>query len=111
MSQATSSVQRRSFQFVMDGFIYSSFRPSVLSGQDVYIVVLKGVTSDVSGQQSLGLRSWPSCVVPFVYGEVVSSSQCTNLHRDKNNLSITRWQVAANDSEVWSSHGTVRTLP
>ena len=26
--------------------------------------------SDVSGQQSLGLRSWPSCVVPFFYGRV-----------------------------------------
>ena len=35
--------------------------------------------SDVCGQQSLDLRSWPSCVVPFVYGEVVLSPQCTNL--------------------------------
>ena len=35
--------------------------------------------SDVSGQQSIALRSWPSCVVPFVYGEVVLSPQCTNL--------------------------------
>ena len=32
-----------------------------------------------SGQQSLDLRSWPSCVVLFVYGDVVSSPQCTNL--------------------------------
>ena len=41
---------------------YSSFS---LSGQD--------------GQQSLDLRSWPSCVVPLIYGEVVLSPQCTNL--------------------------------
>ena len=27
--------------------------------------------SDVSGRQSLALRSWPSCVLPFVHGEVV----------------------------------------
>ena len=26
-------------------------------------------------------RSWPSCVVPFVYGEVVLSPRCTNLYR------------------------------
>ena len=35
--------------------------------------------SDVSGQQSLDVRSWPSCEVPFVYGEVVFSPQCTNM--------------------------------
>ena len=35
--------------------------------------------SDVSGPQSLDLKSWPSCVVPSVYGEVVLSPQCTNL--------------------------------
>ena len=27
--------------------------------------------SDVSGQQNLDLRSWPSCVEPFIYGEVL----------------------------------------
>ena len=37
-------------------------------------------SSDVRGQQSLDLRSWPSCVVSSVYGEVVLSLQCTNLY-------------------------------
>ena len=35
--------------------------------------------SDLSGQPSLGLRSWPSCFVTFVYREVVLSPQCANL--------------------------------
>ena len=43
MSLATSCVQRLSFQFGINGFFYSSFKPSVLSGQDVPIVVLKGM--------------------------------------------------------------------
>ena len=30
----------------------------------------------VHGQQSLDLRSWPSCVEQFVYLEVVSSTHC-----------------------------------
>ena len=34
--------------------------------------------SDVSRQQSLDMRSWPSCVVPFIDGDVVLSLQCTN---------------------------------
>ena len=82
MLQATSSVQRRSFQFDIDGFFYSSFKPSLLSGRDVHIVVLKGTffsLLDLSGQQSLDLRSRPSCVVPFIHGEVVLSPQCSNL--------------------------------
>ena len=35
--------------------------------------------SGVSAQQSPDLRSRPSRVVPFVYGEVVLSPHCTNL--------------------------------
>ena len=38
MSLATSCVQRLSFQFGINGFFYSSFKPSV-SGQDVPIVL------------------------------------------------------------------------
>ena len=34
-------------------------------------------SSDVSGEQSLDPRSWPSFVVPFIYGEVVLTAQCT----------------------------------
>ena len=36
--------------------------------------------ADVSVQQSLDFRSWPSCVMPFIHGEVVLSLQCTNLY-------------------------------
>ena len=36
-------------------------------------------TSDVNGQQSLDLRSWSSCVVPFIYGKLVLFPQWTNL--------------------------------
>lgn len=34
--------------------------------------------SGADGQQSLDLKSLPSCIVPFVYGEAVLSSKCTN---------------------------------
>lgn len=53
----------------MDGFVSASFKPTVLSGRDVNIVVLirnDFSPPDVSGQQSVDLRSWLSCVVPFV---------------------------------------------
>ena len=37
--------------------------------------------SDLSGKQTLDLRSKPSCVLlPFIYREVVLSLQCTNLY-------------------------------
>ena len=52
----------------------SSFKPAD---------VLKGLIfslCDVSGQRGVDLRSWPSCVVPFVCVEVVLSPQCTNLY-------------------------------
>ena len=44
-----------------------------ISGQDVYIVVLKEMISpsDVRGQQGLYLRSWPSCGVLLIYRDVV----------------------------------------
>ena len=35
--------------------------------------------SHVSGRQSPDVRSLPPCVVPSVYGEVVLSTQCTNV--------------------------------
>ena len=47
----------------VDVLFYSSFKPSVFCGQYVHIVVLKGMfffPSNVSRQQSLNLRSWPS---------------------------------------------------
>ena len=50
--------------------------------------------SDVSGQQGVDLWSRLSCVVPFVYGEVVLSPQCINpwhpgcIEQDKPHASV-----------------------
>ena len=65
MSWATYSVRCQSFQFDIDRLFYFSFKQSVFSGQDVYIVVLKGrifSLTDVSGQQRLDLRCCQSYV-------------------------------------------------
>ena len=39
----TESLRSLLFQFDMDGFFYSSSKTSVFSGQDVYIIVRKGI--------------------------------------------------------------------
>ena len=49
--------------------LYSSFKPSVFSGQDVYIVVVKGIIFLPQTAESwvgAWAGSWPSCVVPFI---------------------------------------------
>ena len=80
MSYPTSSVQRQPFQFDIDGCFYSSFKPPVFSGQDIYIVVLRGIIFRLQ----MSVESWPEelglwCCMLFVYGEVVLLPQCTNL--------------------------------
>ena len=61
ISNAVGQPPRRLFQFDRDGFFHCCSKPSVFSGQDVHIVVHLP-PSDVSGQ-SVGLRSWTSCVM------------------------------------------------
>ena len=55
--------------------------------------------SDVSRLQRLDLSSWPSCVVSFVYGEVVLSPQCINLCSSGY---IEQHKLHYYDSKQWS---------
>ena len=73
--QAASSFQRWPFQFYRVEFFQSSFKPF-----DVFCCPQRNdlSPSDVSGQQSLDLRSLHSSVVPFVR-KVVLFPWCTNL--------------------------------
>ena len=75
MSEATSSVQRQSFQCDIDRLFYFSFKPSVFSGQKCLHCPQRNdfSPSDVSGQQSLDLRSPSVLCHLFLVREVVLS--------------------------------------
>ena len=72
----------RKYSNICSKFCIIGSKPSVFSGQDANMVCPQRTEfspSDVSGRQSLDLRSCSSCVVSFVHREVVFTPQCTNL--------------------------------
>ncbi len=77
MSKTSSSVEEWFFQFYIDGFLYSSFKPSVLSVQNMHIAVLKGVLALLCW----AIRLFNGCLVSPIYGSLHFSLHLTTYTR------------------------------
>ena len=94
----------RKYSNICSKFCIIGSKPSVFSGQDANMVCPQRTEfspSDVSGRQSLDLRSCSSCVVSFVHREVVFTPKCTNLCSPEVKKPL-RWNVFKRLKQVQS---------